>query len=194
MSESMRLYLQQTFQLEPELFDESSWAAGDQTFISAAFEMGGCCRVSLLLKRHNHKKINSHEWFFLAHAPNTTCVYALTTDTGAVFRSGTVAKLARHLNSHPRCVAVTGRQRIMSFAHQRRQSGNDEEPLFDWALRALQGEPARPEAHQPHPPNPHPPSPNRSRKTSFMGVRALPRSAICPDRVATSMTGGRLRL
>ena len=84
----------------------------------------------------------------MAFVPNTGCSYALTTDTGAVFRWGTVAKLAGHLAAHPNCVAVTGRQRVMSEAHQRApagasrqlgQSGSEREPLLQWALRCLQG-------------------------------------------------------
>jgi hypothetical protein len=93
LSASMQRYLGETFQLDgaPGLLQAGRvWGARDQIFVSRPISLGGSgSRFTLLLKRFNHKKINTHEWFFRAHCPDTRCRYALTTDTGCVFRSGT---------------------------------------------------------------------------------------------------------
>ena len=144
LSASMREFLCDTFRLSPEIFyhekSSSVWGAADQTFVSNPTELYGG-RVTLLLKRFNHKKINSHEWFFMAHLPNTGCRYALTTDTGAVFRADTVRKLVSHLHTNPSVAAVTGRQRVMSEANQRRlgRATPEYDSLGDWMMRSLQG-------------------------------------------------------
>ena len=98
--------------------------------------------MQLLLKHSNHRKINSHEWFFMAHVPNTSCPFAFTTDTGAVFRPRTVDMLSAHLEAHTNCVAVTGRQRVMSEGNQRvlgRGFDAEHDSWFEWCLRCLQG-------------------------------------------------------
>ena len=124
LSESAKGYLIRTFKLESCTSvleaDSYSWSGPQQTFVSDPVVIGGGgSTFCLLLKRFNHKKINSHEWFFRAHCPNSGCQYALTTDTGAVFRPGAVLKLICFLEANENYVAVTGRQRVMSEFNQR---------------------------------------------------------------------------
>ena len=150
LSESMKQYLATTFQLSesiaPALLNgkPESWGPQDQIFISTPIRKGASS-VTLLLKRFNHKKINTHEWFFRAHCPNTGCRYALTTDTGAVFRDGSLLRMMRFLDAHPTVAAVTGRQRVMSEYHQRVMGREamgeaaERDTLFERVMRLLQG-------------------------------------------------------
>jgi cellulose synthase/poly-beta-1,6-N-acetylglucosamine synthase-like glycosyltransferase len=150
LSGSMRKYLTQMFKFEraDALLNPDShvWGAKNQTFISEQISMGSSdCKVQVLLKRFNHKKINTHEWFFRAHCPNSGCQYALTTDTGAVFRPGSVLKMVRFFVRNKNVAAVTGRQRVMSEFNQRvRNRAAHGEPvekdtLFEACMRLLQG-------------------------------------------------------
>ena len=144
LSASVGAYLLATFDLAADVLQETAeetlWAPSEQTFISLP-TMLGQCRARVLLKRFNHKKVNSHEWFFMAHVPCTGCPYALTTDTGAIFRVGTVSALVCYLECHKDVVAVTGRQRVMSEAHQRvlGHTWPGRDSLLEWMLRCLQG-------------------------------------------------------
>ena len=122
LSESMKRYLSQIFQLEPPVLHAEShlWGTSRQTFISDPVVIGKSgSTFAVLLKRYNHKKINTHEWFFRAQCPNSGCAYALTTDTGAVFREGSIRKMIEFLKQHKKVAAVTGRQRVMSEYNQR---------------------------------------------------------------------------
>ena len=149
LSESMKSYLRTTFELKGASAasllngEPPAWGPQDQIFISRP-AMKRAASVTLLLKRFNHKKINTHEWFFRAHCPNTGCRFALTTDTGAVFRPGSLDRMVR-FETHPGVAAVTGRQRVMSEYHQRvhgRAAMGEEverDTIFEKAMRLLQG-------------------------------------------------------
>jgi cellulose synthase/poly-beta-1,6-N-acetylglucosamine synthase-like glycosyltransferase len=143
LSASMQEYLRLTFMLADAalLTDGPPWGPADQVFVSNPVERGTHgSRFAVLLKRCNHKKINSHEWFFRAHAPDSGCKYALTTDTGAVFRAGSIQKMVAFLEARDVC-AVTGRQRVMTERNQR-MVGRAEPERDDWfegCMRLLQG-------------------------------------------------------
>ena len=141
---SQKLFLARMFGLTDMalLSDGPPWGTHDQIFISNPVERGASCsRFCVLLKRFNHKKINSHEWFFRAHAPNSGCRFALTTDTGAIFREGSVLKMIRFLETNDGVVAVTGRQRVMTEENQRVLGWDtpEKDDLFERCMRLLQG-------------------------------------------------------
>eukprot|EP01113_Clastostelium_recurvatum_P024925 TRINITY_DN2986_c0_g1_i2.p1 TRINITY_DN2986_c0_g1~~TRINITY_DN2986_c0_g1_i2.p1 ORF type:complete len:951 (+),score=199.26 TRINITY_DN2986_c0_g1_i2:116-2968(+) len=76
--------------------------------------------VSLIVKRDNRKKYNSHEWafgfngFVDFYKPR----YILLTDCGTLFQDRCVAKLHAYMDSHDDAVVVTCRQRVMSRSQQ----------------------------------------------------------------------------
>ena len=74
--------------------------------------------LSLILKRHNQKKINSHEWGFRAFGQMRQCKYILTTDCGILFDSKCIFHLYRYMEANEGCVACTGRGRVMSAEQQ----------------------------------------------------------------------------
>ena len=148
LSESMSRFLTKMFLLEAPVLDVSShlWGTSQQIFISNPIVLGSSgSTFSVLLKRFNHKKINTHEWFFRAHCPDSGCRFALTTDTGAVFQDGTIGKMIDYLVRHETVAAVTGRQRVMSEYNQRvhgREAHGEpaeKDSLFERCMRMLQG-------------------------------------------------------
>lgn len=69
--------------------------------------------LSLILKKENQRKVNSHMWWLGAHAPDLNSEYVFATDCGIVFEPQTMAKLAARLDADKRVAAVTGFQRVM---------------------------------------------------------------------------------
>ena len=80
-------------------------------------------RVSVLIKKRNLRKHNSHEWFMAAFAKELACKYILCTDCSTVFEKSMLAKLVAHLENNPGTSAVCGRQRVMSVKLQNEGSG-----------------------------------------------------------------------
>ena len=125
--------------------DESDWRhAQDDDSETYVFNklMPSCRLLSLVLKRHNRKKINTHEWFFRAFATPEQCKYAFTTDTGTIFAPGAVETMVAYMDGHPRCSACTGRQRVMTWQQQSDPDLPDsqrKDTLFQSAMRAVQG-------------------------------------------------------
>ena len=78
--------------------------------------------LSLILKRHNQKKINSHEWGFRAFAQMSQCSYLLTSDCGTLFDPKCVRHLFDYMEANEGAVACTGRQRVMSSLQQAERS------------------------------------------------------------------------
>ena len=74
--------------------------------------------LSLILKKHNQKKINSHEWGFRAFTHTSKCNYVLTSDCGTLFDPKCVSHLLDFMEANEGCVACTGRQRVMSAQQQ----------------------------------------------------------------------------
>ena len=75
-------------------------------------------QVSLLVKKENKRKHNSHEWFMAAFAKELECEYIFCTDCSTVFDSGMLVKLTEHLEENRRTTAVCGRQRVMAASIQ----------------------------------------------------------------------------
>ena len=98
--------------------EESQWRAladpNQETFVANRMTPGGGL-LSLLLKRNNHKKVNSHEWFFRSFGHPDFCSYGLCTDCGTVIPPLSLYRLHRHMDTHDMCIAVCGWQRIMSL-------------------------------------------------------------------------------
>ena len=76
--------------------------------------------LTVLIKKGNRKKSDSHNWFFGILAPlarlRADCEYYFTTDCGTLFAPSLLTRLAAHLAVHPRAGAATGHQRIMHAA------------------------------------------------------------------------------
>ena len=95
--------------------------------------------LSLILKRHNQKKINSHEWGFRAFAQTSQCKYVLTTDCGTLFDPKCVYHLFNYMEANEGCVACTGRQRVMTAEQQADPNKNNRsDSLSESLLRRVQ--------------------------------------------------------
>ena len=98
--------------------EETQWQAlanpNQQTYVTNRMTPGGGL-LSLLLKRNNRKKVNSHEWFFRSFGHPDFCSYGLASDCGTVIPPLSLHRLYSHLDTHPKCIAVSGWQRIMSL-------------------------------------------------------------------------------
>ena len=87
--------------------------------------------LSLILKRHNQKKINSHEWGFRAFAQISQCSYLLTSDCGTLFDPKCVRHLFDYMEANEGAVACTGRQRVMSSLQQAEPSMENKGPFIN---------------------------------------------------------------
>lgn len=70
--------------------------------------------LSVIVKKQNRKKPNSHEWFFRAYIPVYKGTYAFATDCGTMYDDNCMMELISYLDNHNSVSAVTGRQRVMS--------------------------------------------------------------------------------
>jgi len=91
-------------------------------------------KISLLVKKDNRRRINSHHWFLNCFAPFYRANFVLLTECGAAFSKGCLLRLTQHLVANPACVACTGRQRVMS----KTVAGVDEEGVIDSMWRRAQ--------------------------------------------------------
>ena len=122
----MRDYLHQLFGPDiPVDVDKQGKAVG---WLKSEFKPSETCVInkrthcghllSLILKKNNQKKINSHEWGFRAFAQTSKCKYILTSDCGTRFDPKCVGHLFDYMEANEGCVACTGRQRVMSAEQQ----------------------------------------------------------------------------
>ncbi len=79
-------------------------------------------RITLLVKRENRRKHNSHHWFLSSFMPFCQPEFAFLTDCGTEFDSECMANLVLALRAAPDCVAATGRQRVMTWDRQTRRT------------------------------------------------------------------------
>jgi len=91
-------------------------------------------KLSLLVKRDNRRKSNSHEWFLQSFAPFYNSEFIFLTDCGTLFEKGCLFQLTRHLTNNHSTTACTGRQRVMT----KEQQGVDSEDLLAWMWREAQ--------------------------------------------------------
>jgi len=83
-------------------------------------------KITVLMKRDNRRKHNSHDWFLSAFCRAYQPRYAFATDAGTLFAPDCLFLLAQYLYRHPTVTAVTGRQRVMSAEQQ----GSEGEGIF----------------------------------------------------------------
>ena len=98
------------------------------------------------------RKHNSHEWFFMSFAKEMNSTFTFATDCGTFYNKDLLHKLFMYMMHNPRCVGVTGRQRVMTYEQQedaaikeqndrRKNDPNVPEPsesTGDWFLRLVQ--------------------------------------------------------
>jgi cellulose synthase/poly-beta-1,6-N-acetylglucosamine synthase-like glycosyltransferase len=67
-----------------------------------------------IIKAQNHKKHNSHDWFFrgICEGLGQYCLYAFLTDVGTNYKVDCLAKLTYGLLYNHSLIGVTGRQRV----------------------------------------------------------------------------------
>ena len=93
--------------------------------------------ITLMVKKDNRKKHNSHEWFFSsvgfcgAYNPK----YCFATDCSTMFAADCLKKLITKIRLEQNCVVVTGKQ-VVKTAKLQRQEG---ENWFEKWLRMVQG-------------------------------------------------------
>jgi hypothetical protein len=109
---------------------------------------GAHLKMTMIIKRDNRRKHNSHEWFLNAFAPVYTTRLPATstsatgvqlvfmTDAGTRFHESCVLSLVQHALQTPTTVACSGRQRVMT--HRMQQEG--EPPTDKWSLNFLRGQ------------------------------------------------------
>ena len=76
--------------------------------------------LTLIVKKDNRRKHNSHIWFLSSNgfAPSTGAQLSFLTDGGTMFEKGCLRALIRYMELHPSCAVVTGRQRVMTAKQQ----------------------------------------------------------------------------
>ena len=110
-------------------------------------------RLTLLIKRRNHRKHNSHEWFMKAFAKELNASYVFCTDCATTFHPAMLDKMVKNLDCNPKTAAVCGRQRVMPVEVQTRgqlQNGGSGDSVYEsfwdelcrspseWFLRCVQ--------------------------------------------------------
>lgn len=70
-------------------------------------------KISLLIKRDNRRKHNSHHWFMKPFCDIYSPEYVFMTDAGSIVAENCLAKLIKYMNSDTNCSACTARMRIM---------------------------------------------------------------------------------
>lgn len=106
----------------------------DGTLDKVEIAPGKFLNLSMIVKKQNRKKTNSHEWFFRAFVEQYDAEYAFTTDCGTLYQSLCLSYMLHYLNEHSDVSAVTGRQRVMSTEMQSLRS----EGLLQMWYRASQ--------------------------------------------------------
>lgn len=86
----------------------------------AGEESGLALKITLVVKRENRRKANSHVWFFHEHGFANSCgaELLLLTDTGTRFDAACLRHLTTYMEMYPHATVCTGRMRIMSRAQQ----------------------------------------------------------------------------
>merc|ERR1712223_1728797 len=142
MSLSMAKYLNQIFNpvsLPTENEDWPDWA--NTCILNMApnnlYWPNG--KISLVLKKINRGKWNSHEWHMKSFAKDAK--FCFLTDVGCQYNVDLLSKFIKFIKSHPNCVAVTGR-RIVQTPHQQADpsSSFQEDSFMEGMLRAIQSQ------------------------------------------------------
>ncbi len=94
----------------------------------------GWLHLTLLIKRDNRKKHNSHEWFLTAFAEAYNAGFLFLTDCGTSFSRRAFFHLLAALFRHPNWTGVSGRPRLLSAKEQ----GVEESGLLTAITRSSQ--------------------------------------------------------
>ncbi len=92
--------------------------APDQSIAPVEIEDDRFIKISLVAKRDNRKKINAHDWMLSSFAKHYNAEFVFLTDCGTLFERDCLSLLVKELMRRPDCVAVSGRQRVMSAEQQ----------------------------------------------------------------------------
>ena len=93
------------------------WYCGEEAASNASYrnENDGLLYFYLtpIIKRSNHRKHNSHQWFFygIVNGLGPYCTYSLLTDCGTSYEKDCVSHLVRELFFKDDLIGVTARQR-----------------------------------------------------------------------------------
>eukprot|EP01034_Spumella_vulgaris_P012222 gene12222-15564_t len=70
--------------------------------------------MAVIVKRSNHRKHNSHQWFFdgICQGLDNRCSFAFLTDCGTTYNSTCLARLFYELRMKKDLIGVTARQRV----------------------------------------------------------------------------------
>ena len=79
--------------------------------------------LSLVLKKHNHGKVDSQRWWLGCHVPASASKYFLQTDCGTIFDVNCIELMYQRLEMDPEIVAVACMQRSMSAEQQGEDPG-----------------------------------------------------------------------
>jgi cellulose synthase/poly-beta-1,6-N-acetylglucosamine synthase-like glycosyltransferase len=88
-------------------------------------------RISLLIKRKNYRKHNSHQWFMEAFAFELRADYIFCTDCATTFEKDMLMKLVEQLEVDKQTIAVCGTMRVMPPELKK------ESRKVDWCTRLL---------------------------------------------------------
>ena len=143
MDKSMKKYIGSLFALDE--VSKSMFPEGMEVGIVEAASApvnksgtGTIASLSLILKRENHGKANSHMWWLGGHSPACASEFAFSTDCGIVFSDELLFALIDRLDKNDVLSAVTGFQRMMPSEMQ----GDGKWELFNdpsgYFLRQLQ--------------------------------------------------------
>jgi cellulose synthase/poly-beta-1,6-N-acetylglucosamine synthase-like glycosyltransferase len=119
MSDSMKQYITKVWG-SGVITKVESWPKNAQVVISSIsgcdteFTNIGC--LSILVKRNNLKKTNSHEWHLRSFISGSK--YTFMTDCGTLFPDPTLGRLSNYMEEHNECVGTTGRMRGMTSEQQ----------------------------------------------------------------------------
>ena len=102
--------------------------------VASTFILGN---LSLVLKRYNRGKWNSHEWHMKSFARHSD--YCFLTDVGCQYNPNIIEKFLGFIEDNPGCVGVTGRRVAQTYHQQADPSSvNQEDNFSQGMLRALQ--------------------------------------------------------
>ena len=92
---------------------------------------------SLVLKKQNRGKWNSHEWHMKSFTRHSD--YCFLTDVGCQYNPNIIEKFLEFMKENPECVGVTGRRVAQTYHQQADPSSVKQEDNFSRGmLRALQ--------------------------------------------------------
>lgn len=73
-------------------------------------------KISVLIKRDNRRKHNSHHWFLKAFCDVYEPEYLFMTDAGSIVADQCLQRLITYMNNDPTCSASTARMRILPLS------------------------------------------------------------------------------